>query len=135
MQHLLTPLRSGQALSPSEISQAVHWLTDPNAPSELKCEFLEALHAKGETAAEIAGFADTLLDMARAPGLDHTQLAGPMLDVCGTGGDRLNCSTFQPPACLSWLRVAPSLSNTATALSPPNAAAPMYWRHWVYALN
>jgi anthranilate phosphoribosyltransferase len=89
MQHLLTPLRSGQALSPSEISQAVHWLTDPNAPSELKCEFLEALHAKGETAAEIAGFANTLLDMARAPELDHTQLAGPMLDVCGTGGDRL----------------------------------------------
>jgi anthranilate phosphoribosyltransferase len=47
------------------------------------------VRAKGETAAEIAGFAEALLKRAVDPGIDAAKLGGPMVDVCGTGGDRM----------------------------------------------
>jgi anthranilate phosphoribosyltransferase len=54
-----------------------------------KADFLKALRAKGETAAEIAGFVHALLARAVDPGIEAARLPSPMLDVCGTGGDRL----------------------------------------------
>ena len=45
---------------------------------------------KGETPAEIAGFARALLGRAVDPQIDPARLPGPAIDVCGTGGDRLH---------------------------------------------
>jgi len=62
--------------------------------------FLRALHRKGETPAEIAGFVREFLTHAVRP-----ELSGKFLDVCGTGGDRaglFNVSTavmFVAAAC------------------------------------
>lgn len=71
--------------------QVVVALTDESVPPVAKAEFLTALARKGETAAEIAGFAGELRARAIAPPVDPEWRAGrEILDVCGTGGDRLN---------------------------------------------
>jgi anthranilate phosphoribosyltransferase len=88
MQDLITQLASGKSLEPDQIEQAVAFLTSESGEAEQKAAFLLALRNKGETAAEIAGFAQALLGRAVNPEIDLTRLSGPVLDVCGTGGDR-----------------------------------------------
>lgn len=83
-------LVDGTDLTPGEIAGAVAALTDPREPDAAKAVFLRALRAKGETPAEIAGFAAALLARAVDPQIDLARLPGPTLDVCGTGGDRLH---------------------------------------------
>lgn len=65
-------------------------LVSDNVPNESKAEFLRALHAKGESVEEIFGFTQELMARAVDPEIDPKQLPGPMLDVCGTGGDGLD---------------------------------------------
>ena len=48
------------------------------------------MHQKGESAEEIAGFTELLLERSINPMLRPEKFAGPMLDVCGTGGDGLD---------------------------------------------
>ncbi len=55
-----------------------------------KAAFLRALAARGESVEEIAGLVESFLEHAVDPGIDPATLPGPMLDVCGTGGDRLH---------------------------------------------
>lgn len=78
------------ALTGEQVADAVRELAGEAASAEIKAEFLTALARKGETAAEIAAFAGALRDMAIVPPLDAETRARPILDVCGTGGDRLN---------------------------------------------
>ena len=87
---LLAVLAEKTELSASQIEGAVAALTDAREPDAAKAAFLRALRAKGETPAEIAGFAGALLARAVDPGIDPARLPGPTLDVCGTGGDRLH---------------------------------------------
>jgi anthranilate phosphoribosyltransferase len=87
---LLTHLQQGLSLLPVLISEAVELLLDPQISAEAKACFLAALNEKGETPQEIAGFVQEFLKRAVDPGLDRAVLPGPMLDVVGTGGDRLN---------------------------------------------
>jgi anthranilate phosphoribosyltransferase len=89
MHTLVESLRAGQDLSPAEVEHAVAALTAEEVAGETKAAFLVALREKGESAGEIAAFARSLLARAVSPGLDPARLAGPMLDVCGTGGDQL----------------------------------------------
>ncbi len=96
---LLEALARGEDLSPAEIDAAVAALTDPAAPDAAKAGFLRALRAKGEAPAEIAGFVRALLARAVDPGIDPARLPGPALDVCGTGGDRLNLFNVSTTAC------------------------------------
>ncbi len=65
-------------------------LADPAEPDPGKAAFLRALRAKGETPGVIAGFARALLARAVDPEIDPARLPGPMIDVCGTGGDQLH---------------------------------------------
>jgi len=86
---LINQLDQSVDLDAAEVERAVSQLTDPAVSEDLKANFLKALREKGETAAEIAAFAHSLLARAVSPGLDGADLPGPMIDVCGTGGDRL----------------------------------------------
>ena len=86
---LLASLTRKEELSPAQIAEAVAALTDEAVPDAGKADFLRALRAKGETPVEIAGFAHALLARAVDPEVDPARLPGPLLDVCGTGGDRL----------------------------------------------
>jgi len=76
-------------MTASEIHDAAMALLDPSIPNASKAEFLRALSAKGETPGEIAGLVEAFLKRAVDPGLTPGGVNGPMLDVCGTGGDKL----------------------------------------------
>jgi anthranilate phosphoribosyltransferase len=82
-------LREGQPMTSLEIRSAAAALLDPTVPDPAKAEFLRSLSAKGETPAEIAGLVEVFLEKASHPGLDLNALEGPVMDVCGTGGDKL----------------------------------------------
>ncbi len=83
-------LKKSADLADDQIAAAVAQLLDEAVPAPLKAEFLSALASKGETPAEIAAFARELRGKSIVPPLDAATRAGEILDVCGTGGDRLN---------------------------------------------
>lgn len=83
-------LERNEALSSAQVADAVRELVSEERPPEAKADFLSALARKGETVGEIAAFADELRKRSVQPELDAATRAGEILDVCGTGGDRLN---------------------------------------------
>jgi anthranilate phosphoribosyltransferase len=89
MRDLIEHLNRRQDLTPVQVSQAVASLLDAGEDDGVKGDFLRALRAKGETAGEIAFFVDALLARAVNPEIEAGTLEGPMIDVCGTGGDRM----------------------------------------------
>ena len=90
MHDLEHQLQAGQHLSPAQVREAAAFLLDPNPEPARKAAFLRALAQKGETPAEIAAFVNEFLQHAVVPPLDAATLSGPVLDVVGTGGDKLN---------------------------------------------
>jgi anthranilate phosphoribosyltransferase len=90
MDALIQHLQRGEELSPREVGVAAALLLDPQADDMKKAALLRALSKKGETPAEIAGFVEAFLEHAVDPELDGEALEGPTLDVCGTGGDKLD---------------------------------------------
>jgi anthranilate phosphoribosyltransferase len=90
MKGLVEKLKAGKDLTPGEIAYAVTLLLSETADTLAKAAFLTALHRKGESAEEIAGFVEQLIGRAIDPMLDPASLPGPMIDVCGTGGAGLN---------------------------------------------
>jgi anthranilate phosphoribosyltransferase len=80
---------AGRELSPDQAADAVRQLLDERITPESKADFLAALATKGETVGEIAAFARELRERAIAPPLDPETRNREILDVCGTGGDRL----------------------------------------------
>src|SRR4051812_17518444 len=64
---LTRTLREGADLVPEEVSRAVEALLAVDGGEETKADFLVALRHKGETAEEIAGFAEALLRHAVDP--------------------------------------------------------------------
>ena len=90
LQDFLEQLRDGQSLTDAQVGRAISALVDEAVPVESKADFLAALAVKGETAEEIAAFARELLDRSIRPALDPDVRSREIVDVCGTGGDRLN---------------------------------------------
>ncbi|MFL6514645.1 MAG: anthranilate phosphoribosyltransferase [Chthoniobacterales bacterium] len=90
MKELIDKLRNGLDLNSSDIAYAVTLLFSDQVDDPAKAEFLTALHQKGESADEIFGFAELLLQRAIDPQINEAQVVGPIIDVCGTGGDGLN---------------------------------------------
>ncbi len=90
MQNLAENLRKGIDLDEESIRRATDLMLDESIDHESKADFLEALSTKGESAAEIAGFASEFLTRAVEPTFDRNAIGKPLLDVCGTGGDKLN---------------------------------------------
>jgi anthranilate phosphoribosyltransferase len=81
-------LEQKTALSPAQVGDAVLELVSEKCEPQSKADFLAALAAKGETVEEIAAFASELRKLSVPPELDA--VTREILDVCGTGGDRLN---------------------------------------------
>jgi anthranilate phosphoribosyltransferase len=102
LNQLTTQFATGRALTAEQVRQAVEQLVDDSAPAATKAAFLAALATKGETAEEIAAFASELRARAVQPPLDAETRACEILDVCGTGGDKLgtfNISTTVAIVC------------------------------------
>jgi anthranilate phosphoribosyltransferase len=97
---LTKSLRVGADLTEDQVSVACDYLFDEDIALSERGDFLRALHSKGETPAEIAAFVGVLLARGVRPAL-----GGGLLDVCGTGGDKvglINISTavmFVAAAC------------------------------------
>lgn len=98
----MAQLSAGRSLSDDQVTEAVNQLVNEAVPAELKADFLSRLAQKGETTEEIAAFARLLRDKAVAPPLEAETQSREILDVCGTGGDRLgtfNISTTVALVC------------------------------------
>jgi anthranilate phosphoribosyltransferase len=90
MQELEQHLREGRSLDLAQVRTAADFLLDPEPEPSRKASFLRTLAQKGETPEEIAAFVREFLQHAVDPCIAPASLPGPMLDVVGTGGDRLN---------------------------------------------
>lgn len=97
-------VRAGHDLSPTHITTAVAALLDDTVGATDKAEFLTALAHKGETVAEIAGFARELRARAVDPQIDPAMYGGVLLDVVGTGADQAH--TFNVSTCVVFIAAA-----------------------------
>lgn len=88
--HLDNLLERGQELSAPEIKRVSELLLSETLDPERKAEILIKMHRKGESANEIAGFAREFKQMAVDPGISVDRCGGIIMDVCGTGADRLD---------------------------------------------
>ncbi len=84
MQDLIQHIQAGQDLSRQQMASAVDIMMRGEADAEEVKALLLALRAKGESVDEIAGAAQAMRDHMVA--ID-SEIA-PLVDTCGTGGDR-----------------------------------------------
>ncbi|MBI2511107.1 MAG: anthranilate phosphoribosyltransferase [Opitutae bacterium] len=95
LEQLTRKLHERCELNAAEAREAALALASPEIAEATKIDFLAALAAKGETADEIAAFAQTYRGVARDPGVQ--EWAPRALDIVGTGGDHaggFNVSTL-----------------------------------------
>ena len=90
MEKYIDLVNCGSDLGPADVHELVHALVDEEVDPVEKTRFLELFARKGETAAEIALFVSELLERAVDPAVAADSLQQPTIDVCGTGGDKLN---------------------------------------------
>jgi len=90
LEKLTRELAAANPLSDEQIGLAVEHLVDEKIPPSTKADFLSALARKGETVGEIAAFVRALREKSIPPPLDAETRAREILDVVGTGGDRMN---------------------------------------------
>jgi len=91
MQDYIERVTEGEDLSQADAREASTAVFDGATEAQIGA-LLTGLRAKGETEAEIAGFAEGMRDAARTIDPDRT----PLVDTCGTGGDdydTINVST------------------------------------------
>lgn len=78
---------AGQDLTAEQATQALEIIFRGETSPAVLAAFLTALRMKGETAAELAGFAQSMRRHAQRVAVRPD--GGPLLDTCGTGGDGL----------------------------------------------
>lgn len=91
MQKYIQRVTAGKDLTQGQAREAASAVFEAATPAQIGA-LLVALRMKGETEAEIAGFAEGMRDAARTINPDRH----PLVDTCGTGGDRydtINVST------------------------------------------
>ncbi|MGV3772744.1 MAG: anthranilate phosphoribosyltransferase [Verrucomicrobiales bacterium] len=149
---LTADLQKGTPLSTQAVVAAIDLLASPEITAEEKAQFLTALSVKGETIEEISSFARELRDRSISPPLSQALRQQEILDVCGTGGDRLN--TFNISTTVALVAASAGVpvakhgnraitSNSGSAdvlealgiridLSPEEAAASLEQRHFAF---
>ncbi|RZV11009.1 anthranilate phosphoribosyltransferase [Natrinema hispanicum] len=85
MQEYVERVTEGQDLTQNEARAASTAVFEDATEAQIGA-LLTALRAKGETEAEIAGFAEGMREAARTISPDRE----PLVDTCGTGGDDYN---------------------------------------------
>ena len=100
LESLIRQLSALEALTDLQVVQAIEQLIDERVPTGLKADFLGSLARKGETDAEITAFARELRARAVLPQIDGALRAGGLLDVVGTGGDRVGTFNISTTAAL-----------------------------------
>jgi anthranilate phosphoribosyltransferase len=100
IEKFIPQLTAAQPLNDEEVRLAVEQLADEKVAANLKADFLTALAQKGETPAEIAAFTCALRDKSIQPPLDAETRSREILDVVGTGGDRLGTINISTTAAI-----------------------------------
>jgi anthranilate phosphoribosyltransferase len=93
-------LAARQSLDDGQIRQIVELLADEKVATTAKADFLTAFAQKGETPDEIAAFARALRDKSVSPPLNAETRAREILDIVGTGGDRLGTFNISTAAAI-----------------------------------
>ena len=123
---LLTSLLAGNDLSAEQARAAMRTILDGDATPAQLIGFVVALRAKGETAEEITGLLDVVLEYAELVPLSEATRS-TAIDIVGTGGDRshsINVSTMAAlvsagagvTVCKHGARAASSQCGTADVL-------------------
>jgi len=142
-----------QPLADAQVRAAVEQLTDEKVSTAAKADFLAALAQKGETPGEIAAFAHALQDRSIPLPLDPAwRNTHEILDVVGTGGDRLGtfnistaaalvCAAAGVPVAKHGNRAVTSQAGSADVLealgvridlTPPDAARSLQERRFAF---
>jgi anthranilate phosphoribosyltransferase len=100
LEQLTNQLAAARQLTDEQIRQSVELLSGEKVAANLKADFLAALAKKGETPEEIAAFARSLRDKSIVPPIDPETRAREILDVVGTGGDRLGTINISTTAAI-----------------------------------
>lgn len=100
LKQLIKLLAVRQTLDDAQARLAVEQLASEDVAADLKAEFLTALAKKGETPGEITAFARALRDKSIPVPLDAETRAVEILDVVGTGGDRLGTINISTSAAI-----------------------------------
>ena len=93
--HVLSKIAAGASLDRDEAAAAMRLVMSGEATPAQVGGLLMALRTKGETVEEIEGLADTMLGFAN-PVLPPA----PVIDTCGTGGDRSGTFNISTVAAL-----------------------------------
>jgi anthranilate phosphoribosyltransferase len=101
LEKLIQQLNAAQALEEPQVWQAVEQLASEKVATGLKADFLAALSNKGETPEEIASFARALRDKSIRPPIEKNwRESREILDIVGTGGDRLGTFNISTTAAI-----------------------------------
>lgn len=92
---LLTSLLAGESLTRADTAWAMREVMTGDASPVQTAGFLVALRAKGETAEEVAGLVEVMLDLA-----EPLTVPDRVVDTCGTGGDRAHTVNISTMAAL-----------------------------------
>ena len=87
-------------MSDAQCRDVVELLAAEKISPASKADFLTALAKKGETVEEITAFARALRDKSIQPPLDEQTRSREILDVVGTGGDRLGTFNISTAAAI-----------------------------------
>lgn len=82
------PFRNSVHLSQAEAHSLMHEMLSGSMDTAGIAEVLGFLRRKGETVAELVGFASAMRELSEPVSLDQSE--DPVLDTCGTGGDGTN---------------------------------------------
>jgi anthranilate phosphoribosyltransferase len=94
--HALSKLAAREALSADEAAEAMRQVMAGEATPGLLGGLLMALRTKGETVEEVDGLARTMLAFA-----EEVTPPAPVVDTCGTGGDRLGTFNISTVAAIA----------------------------------
>ncbi len=100
LEELAQQLAASQPLDGEQIRLAVELLASEKVSADIKADFLTAFAKKGETPGEIAAFARALRDKSIVPPIDSETRSREILDVVGTGGDRLGTINISTTAAI-----------------------------------
>ncbi len=87
MQSLIQKVEAGADLSRQEAENAMEEILSGRANEDTIVALLSTLRAKGETVAELVGFARAMRRQVTPVFADGTRPAEMLVDTCGTGGD------------------------------------------------
>lgn len=97
---VLAPLSRREDVPIPVVEQAMATILRGEASEAQIGAFAVLLRAKGETPAELAALVRTMLEFAEPVPIDPEGAPGPLVDTCGTGGDRSHTFNISTVAAL-----------------------------------